>query len=72
MIVTSQMDSIISFNSIKVRLIRTSPLHLHRPNLFQFHKGSINTINTVNKVSTVSMFQFHKGSINTISLFRIP
>ena len=35
------------------------------PVMFQFHKGSINTVLKLVVAIAVAVFQFHKGSINT-------
>ena len=36
-------------------------------NLFQFHNGTINTINADNSIARTFMFQFHNGTINTLT-----
>ena len=41
-------------------------MSLLRQNGFQFHKGSIKTIENRNANSEVAKFQFHKGSIKTV------
>ena len=54
------------FNSIKVRLIQYSHLiEQSHCSMFQFHKGSINTMCFRTYEVLESWFQFHKGSINT-------
>ena len=40
-------------------------MRYQKSELFQFHKGSINTLLTICLLKCVGMFQFHKGSINT-------
>ena len=56
------------FNSIKVRLIHRNSYYLYSQYQFQFHKGSINTIEPSWNCDSLPMFQFHKGSINTSKL----
>ena len=59
---------IVSFNSIKVRLIPVGAADQQFAVVkFQFHKGSINTLGYGVDSFGVSMFQFHKGSINTMA-----
>ena len=53
------------FNSMKVRLIRSLFWSKARGKLFQFHEGSINTIQGGSGVLGSLLFQFHEGSINT-------
>ena len=54
-----------NFNSIKVQLEhRTSFLDIIK-NKFQFHKGTIRTVEKKKKMTVIS-FQFHKGTIRTL------
>ena len=55
------------FNSIKVRLRQYAKnLEYVSQTLFQFHKGSIKTIDFRRAKSELAKFQFHKGSIKTV------
>ena len=53
------------FNSIKVRLERSEDVELPFASPFQFHKGTIRTIDVAPVVSVAPTFQFHKGTIRT-------
>ena len=55
----------VNFNSIKVRLILYLETYKTLRDLFQFHKGSINTTYPATYDEHLCRFQFHKGSINT-------
>ena len=37
--------------------------------IFQFHKGTIKTVNIQTNTGRLMQFQFHKGTIKTISDF---
>ena len=53
------------FNSIKVQLEQNTPDEEDLNLSFQFHKGTIRTVNAAN-LQPVTTFQFHKGTIRTI------
>ena len=53
------------FNSIKVRLKRTTKNKVYVRRIFQFHKGTIKTAIRLVKWYAKSSFQFHKGTIKT-------
>ena len=54
-----------SFNSIKVRLKPAGGALLGGLFRFQFHKGTIKTIQRVISFAKSCKFQFHKGTIKT-------
>ncbi len=56
------------FNSIKVRLRLRQIDHAVVHQQFQFHKGSIKTVELLLAVFLLVLFQFHKGSIKTNEL----
>ena len=58
-------EELLSFNSIKVRLIHFNEDANPKKLVFQFHKGSINTQTVTTPQTIHHQFQFHKGSINT-------
>ena len=56
----------VHFNSIKVRLKQLSAYRRTMFNRsFQFHKGTIKTMEIANEYITSKEFQFHKGTIKT-------
>ena len=55
----------VNFNSIKVRLEQSKVLFPIDPSTFQFHKGTIRTINPYFALGNINSFQFHKGTIRT-------
>ena len=56
------------FNSIKVQLELIYFLGLIGSALFQFHKGTIRTSESLLTCSAKSGFQFHKGTIRTTAV----
>ena len=55
-----------NFNSIKVRL---EPMEISITTMetkFQFHKGTIRTLNPGETIKLGYKFQFHKGTIRTL------
>ena len=54
-----------SFNSIKVRLKHKTLPTEKCLQLFQFHKGAIETVADLSKLCSTLLFQFHKGAIET-------
>ena len=59
----------LNFNSIKVRLKHGRLCGLCFICIFQFHKGTIKTLNSIRYWLENASFQFHKGTIKT--LFRV-
>ena len=55
-----------NFNSIKVRLEPISQQINLRNCLFQFHKGTIRTLDQLYFELSENQFQFHKGTIRTL------
>ena len=54
------------FNSIKVRLkLEVGSQFSVTDAEFQFHKGTIKTINPYFALGNIQRFQFHKGTIKT-------
>ena len=63
------LNSVINFNSIKVRLkLEYSNLTNAYKALFQFHKGTIKTNEDKATFPTFNLFQFHKGTIKTLNI----
>ena len=58
------------FNSIKVRLKLKSINTFLLQSIFQFHKGTIKTVETRLYIITFCLFQFHKGTIKTTLSFK--
>ena len=59
---------VFNFNSIKVRLEQANlALRDFVLRLFQFHKGTIRTIDAELLHPLLGIFQFHKGTIRTQS-----
>ena len=54
------------FNSIKVRLELRREQPIAERLQFQFHKGTIRTLDTNNGRENITVFQFHKGTIRTV------
>ena len=57
--------SFIYFNSIKVQLEQLLPCFVQELNPFQFHKGTIRTVDSFISHDHTFRFQFHKGTIRT-------
>ena len=53
------------FNSIMVQLRHVCFFIVNDIHLFQFHNGTIKTLNNVSIPSTGTLFQFHNGTIKT-------
>ena len=53
------------FNSIKVQLEHNADVQGHPELKFQFHKGTIRTLQGKNHTRPSRPFQFHKGTIRT-------
>ena len=53
------------FNSIKVRLKLSISEVVSTATTFQFHKGTIKTVERVARFAALLSFQFHKGTIKT-------
>ena len=58
------------FNSIKVQLEHSRFTRSWVARLFQFHKGTIRTVNTNFNWTLKILFQFHKGTIRTCKVLR--
>ena len=54
-----------NFNSIKVRLEQGEVIKAVTFQEFQFHKGTIRTMNIISRKKSSLKFQFHKGTIRT-------
>ena len=59
------MQQFRNFNSIKVQLEPVNVKLLGKSSRFQFHKGTIRTVEKKKKMTVIS-FQFHKGTIRTL------
>ena len=66
------MPPLTNFNSIKVRLERTDKKSVTFTLTFQFHKGTIRTIELAEHIMKFIAFQFHKGTIRTMSAVTLP
>ena len=63
----AKSQSVHYFNSIKVRLELTIDALITQVNeSFQFHKGTIRTVEIDHDHKQETSFQFHKGTIRTI------
>ena len=67
---TADTYGVVNFNSIKVRLEPSLIDSSAGVGLFQFHKGTIRTVDAVDFLASLCLFQFHKGTIRTIVVFR--